>query len=129
MTKKIDQKLQKEKVYFYYLRDEKNQPFGGVCLKKVDGVWCRGMSLCSAKDRFDRNAAKGQSYSRLIKAATTKKDDFPIRNLNESPNKLTQYYGFINDIGFKEFSYKARYNAVLSTKEIEIVKESMTCPT
>jgi len=112
-----------EEMYFYYLRGLDRHIFGGACLKKVDGVWCRGISLCSTKDQFDRNAAKGQSYGRLRKATVTQKDDFPITNLNESPMKLTRHYDFINNIGFKEFSYKARYNAVLTTKEKDIVKE------
>src|ERR1035437_7310153 len=53
-------------MYSYYLREKRDRNiFGGACLKKVDGTWYRGISLCSNKDHFDKNAAKWKAISRL----------------------------------------------------------------
>jgi len=120
----------KPDVFFYYLRDPRRHIFGGACLKKVDGKWCRGISLWASKlDKFDRNHAKGLAYKRVMKAAENKQNDLPVcldRENDEGPvNKLFYSYRDINEVGFGEFSYKVRYNAELSVAEKQIVKDQL----
>lgn len=114
-----------EDMYFYYLREENRQIFGGACLMKVDGVWCRGISLWSNKDEFDRKAAKRQARSRLMRAVNTKKDDFPVNpDAYESSKKLYKYYTllFYNDTKHTT-AYKSKYNAELTDMEKRTVGE------
>jgi hypothetical protein len=112
--------------YFYYLRDDKRQIFGGVCLKKVDGVWCRGISLWSDNGPFnaDKKTIKKWARSRLIKAIMTKKDN-DLSNViacngRRVSKKLSKFYPsfFIDDYGFK-----SRYNAHLTVAEKRTVGE------
>jgi len=120
---KVAQEINKD-TYFYYLREENRQIFGGACLKKVDGVWCRGISLCSNKDRFDKNAARGQAISRLMTAVATKANGFAVHpSIHQSTQKLFKNYNFVNKIGFQEFCYKSRYNAELTNMEKRTVGE------
>ena len=108
--------------FFYYLRDNGNHIFGGVCLKKVDGVWCRGITLwAEGLDQFDKDECKRQAEKRLIHAAFSKKDDYQVNpGTSPSSTKLINYYPefFTKDQGFK-----SRYGANLTEKEKEIVSE------
>jgi len=120
-------------VFFYYLRDSRRHIFGGACLKKVDGKWCRGISLWASKlDKFDRNHAKGLAYERVIQATKNKQNTLPVNRQNngkvgfgDACAKLTYSYGNINKKGFREFTYKARYDAELSVAEKQIVKDQL----
>jgi len=105
-------------MYFYYLRNTNRQIFGGVCLKKSDGKWCRGISLWSPRDRFDRNVAKRLARKRLMKAIFTKKDDLPVSISadRKSCSNTYFYYG-------KDFMLKSRYNVELTEQEKQIVGE------
>lgn len=54
-------------VFYYYLRDEGNHPYGCVAIQRMassDRI-CRGVSLCSKRDRFDRRRARGIALNRL----------------------------------------------------------------
>lgn len=56
----------KNGVFYYYLRDEKNHPYGCVAIQEsVDGKINRGVSLCSKRDNFDRKHARGLALRRL----------------------------------------------------------------
>jgi len=133
ITKKLAKRAERVRVakefnndmYFYYLRCEDRQIFGGVCLKKVDGVWCRGISLWSGKDKFDRNASKRQARSRLMRAIKTKQDDFPVNPEAYEPSyKLYRYYtqlfyNFLEHIT----AHKSKYDAKLTDTEKRTVGE------
>ena len=118
-----------EDMYFYYLRDENRYIFGGVCLKKVDGFWCRGISLLSTNDQFDKPTAKRQARKRLIRAAITMENDLPVNpDSYESCKKLWRYYiGFFHrHIGDKTFyvkAHKVQYNAQLTKGENRMVNK------
>jgi len=111
------------KMYFYYLRDEGRQIFGGACLKKIDDKWCRGISLLSSLDKFDKNLSKKIARSRLMKAVFAKQNSYPIHRTKSPCNKLYMNYPHINKIGFQEFGYKSRYDAELTEEEKRIVAE------
>jgi hypothetical protein len=70
-----------EDVIFYYLRDRKLNPNDSTAKKGVpigvvavreneDGTVNRGVSICSRKDRYDKNAGRGIALKRLITAET-----------------------------------------------------------
>ena len=110
--------------YFYYLRDENRQIFGGACLKKVDGVWCRGISLWSDNGQLDKKTIKKWAKNRLVKAVMTKRDNDISNVINWDgrivSKKLSKFYPsfFINDYGFK-----SRYDAHLTDAEKRTVGE------
>lgn len=55
-------------VLYYYLRDEKNHPYGCVAIQESTsekGKINRGVSLCSKHDNFDRKHARSIALSRL----------------------------------------------------------------
>lgn len=116
--------------YFYYLRDDKNMIFGGVALKKNGDVWCRGITLwAEGMDTFDRKECRRQAMKRLTHAYFSEKDDFRInislktvapQKYRSSGIKLRKFYPsfFVDDDGFK-----SRWNAHLTEKEQEIVKD------
>ena len=108
--------------YFYYLRDAKNHIFGGACLKKVDGKWCRGITLwAEGLDQFDRKECKRQAEKRLIHAAFGRKDDYPVNpEATVSADKLYNYY---TDFFTKDMGFKSKFDASLTDKEKEIVDE------
>ena len=118
------QELNKD-MYFYYLREKDRQIFGGVCLKKVDGVWCRGISLLSTKDRFDKDTAKRVARSRLMRAINTKEDDFPVNHEASEPSYLLYHYyqGFVYKISGGGSIHKSKYNAELTDAEKRTVAE------
>lgn len=109
-------------IYFYYLRDDKNQIFGGAALKKSGNYWCRGIALwADSIDKFDREECRRQAMKRLTHAVMSGKDDFPAVTSGRAPaKKLQQFYPsfFVKDFGFK-----SRFNAALTEKEMEIVEE------
>lgn len=112
-------------IYFYYLRDDKNQIFGGAALKKDGNSWCRGISLWAESiDKFDREECRRQAMKRLTHAVMSGKDDCPslITTGRESGKKLAMFYPsfFVHDYGFK-----SRFNARLTEKEMEIVKTTI----
>ena len=58
----------RNEVLYYYLRDEKNHPYGCVAIQETaseKGKINRGVSLCSKRDHFDRKRARGIALSRL----------------------------------------------------------------
>lgn len=115
---------QNGEIYFYYLRDDKNQIFGGAALKKTNNVWCRGISLwADSIDKFSREECRRQAVKRLIHAAMSHTDDFPAsKNARPPAKKLQQFYpSFFN----KDDGFKSRYNATLTDKEKEITKEEV----
>jgi len=113
-------------LHFYYLRDKNRQIFGGACLKLVDGVWCRGISLWSTNDKFDRNESRRQARKRLMRAAFTKKDDLPVNaSAHESAKKLMENYpSFFSD----DFGFKVRYGANLTEAEKQTVSTERVNP-
>ena len=53
-------------VLYYYLRDENNHPYGCVAIQKsVNGKINRGVALCSKRDKFNKQHARGLALSRL----------------------------------------------------------------
>lgn len=83
-------------VQFYYLRNrelnkkdkqaKKGMPIGCVAIRaNPDGTINRGVSICSPKDRYDKNAGRGIAFKRLIKAETEKKStNFGVYTGSES---------------------------------------------
>lgn len=53
-------------VFYYYLRNEKNQPYGCVAIQETaNGNINRGVSICSVTDNFNRKHARGLALKRL----------------------------------------------------------------
>jgi hypothetical protein len=122
---KQDKLIKDSGAYFYYLRGENRHIFGGVCLKKVDNVWCRGISICSNRDKFDKDMAKKYARSRLLTAIHTKGDSLPVNpDASESSNKLYRYYtGLFYNYLAHITAHKSKYGAILTDTEKRTVGE------
>jgi hypothetical protein len=107
--------------YFYFLRDNRNQIFGGAYIYKDAGTWCRGISLwADTLDEFDRNECRRVAKKRLMRAVLGRKTDYPINfDRSESTKKLMENYGVFHG----DWKHKAVRGAVLTPKEKEIVGE------
>ena len=125
---KQDKLLKDFGAYFYYLREEGRHIFGGVCLKKdAEGVWSRGISLCSNKDRLDKDMAKKCARSRATTASMKKESDLPVNpDSCETSNKLYRYYTqFFSSVPGKcqVVAYKSEYGVKLLDIEKRMVGE------
>lgn len=57
-------------VFYYYLRNKKNQPYGCVAIQETaNGFINRGVSICSTRDKFNKKHARGLALRRLNEAS------------------------------------------------------------
>jgi hypothetical protein len=124
---KQDKLIKDSGAYFYYLRGENRHIFGGVCLKKVDNVWCRGISICSNRDKFDKDMAKKYARSRATTACYAKESNLPVNpEASEASYKLYRHYTqlFSSVPGKCQVAaYKSQYGAKLLDIEKRMVGE------
>ena len=111
--------------YFYFLRDNKNQIFGGAYIYKDKETWCRGISLwADALDAFDRDECRRVAKKRLMRAVLGRKNDYPINfERGESTKKLSKFYFTPYGNYDKDFTFKAARGVTLTPKEKEMVGE------
>lgn len=66
-----------EKTYFYHLRDVHNKPVSTVCLlKDSEGMFHRGISICSKKDIPKKAVGRGIAFGRALEAFNTKTTNY-----------------------------------------------------
>ena len=69
----------KRRVYYYHLRNWRKKPITTVCLiKDEEGMFHRGIAICSAKDIPEKAEGRKRSYYRAIKALTREISDDPV---------------------------------------------------
>ena len=67
----------------YFIRDDNNAPYACVAILPIDfqaGIVCRGISICSDGDRWNKKAARGRAISRALKADATGASSLQCRN-------------------------------------------------
>jgi hypothetical protein len=95
---------------FYYLRNKVGHPYATVCLKaNAEGVYARGIAICSANDSINRAEGRKLAYARVIIAMELKESSRPI--LKSDSATIAE---FLEDT---DFSCKAEYNATLCERE------------
>jgi len=115
----------------YYIRDG-NKPIGTVVvgIRKGTGKKCRGISICSTIENFDRVEGRNRAISRMISAATQRKVSEPIFDSNErvrigrSAESVDRFYAEIHraDKGLSTWRlYKSDFDAILTLKEEAIL--------
>lgn len=119
------------KLFYYYLRNENRQPFGCVCIGiDEDLKYSRGISLCSANDKFIKKFARKSSRSRCVNAMKTKgcyhkinyDNVFLLSNRFDPIKKLKNLKIIPPPFLFK---FKGEYNVNLTPFEYEIVKDEI----
>ena len=72
-----------KRVHFYYLWCY-GKPFACVCIgKDMEGKWCRGISVCSIKDNFNKKKARLLAFVRWCKAVDDKKCEKQVIKIQE----------------------------------------------
>jgi hypothetical protein len=68
----------------YYVRDG-NQPVGTIVVGalKETGAICRGISICSTIENFDREEGRNRATARMLSAVKHRKHDLRILTSNE----------------------------------------------
>lgn len=126
-----------KQLFYYYLRTDlhnrtgeiidKRKPFGCVCLgyDPKQGVWSRGVSLCSQKENFIKKEGRKRARARCLKAMGTNSNSEKINYIRDDINdNKPQIYWLENS--FKapwKFIYKSEHNINLTDYEYEIVKD------
>lgn len=107
----------KSEVYFYYLRNEDNTPYGCVAItRKANGKVNRGVSLCSANDNWNRTRARNIAKARVIEAGRHNLS-IPFGTYNGSkPTAMPT----------STFKYKLQSNAVPTQAETEMLSKPQT---
>ena len=101
----------KNEVFYYYLRDKQNHPYGCVAIQETnDGKINRGVSICSKADRWDRACARGIAFKRCQKASESL---FPI--------PFGTYNGTKRHMPEIGFAYKSEGNATPTEAEAKII--------
>lgn len=97
------------KMFYYYLRQD-GHPYGCVCLihdpKTVK--FYRGVSVCSPVDQFVKETGRNKARGRALHAMATGGKFDPIRRVEGVP-----------------FEFKSEADAILNSKEMEIVKDEV----
>ncbi len=58
---------------YYYVRDAKEKLLACVCLMENEGLYRRGVALCSARDQFSRKIGRKIAYGRAVSAPKSMK--------------------------------------------------------
>jgi len=121
-----------ENVYFYYVRDDKGNPFSCICFGKdlhpvetlvigggteCEFKWSRGVSICSKPDLFTKTAARGRAYQRFNMANRDEKTRFPIAKREHFLPPYPEVDAFIDSDIVGEIDFKSEYDVALTEFE------------
>lgn len=90
-----------DKTFFYHVRDYSMRPMVTVCIMRVDGVYSRGVSICSEKEMPVKATGRDIAYSRAKDAYRSERDEFPV-NRAEAVDILS----LVNCL---DFNFKSEY--------------------
>ena len=109
-----------QEVLYYYLKNEETKkPFGCVAIcENEDGTINRGISLCSTKDVFQKNCARGLAFKRLNEAIKNKSSNKFNEFFGEESNCPVEVTGFTADEFFK---MKSAYKVKPTAKEYRML--------
>jgi len=85
-----------ERCQHYFIQGLNGQPIGCVAIAPMEltgvgaGRICRGISLCSEQDTWDRNEARRKAIKRVRQAAGSQKSGEPIQN--DEHDIVKQFY-------------------------------------
>lgn len=118
--------------FHYYLRDHQNMPFACICIVQNDGIWSRGISICSIGEGiFNKQQAINKAVGRARKAMINKQSsDVILINGNRDDITVATLQKFISrassELSFSIFGnndkdvYKSAYNVELCDHEKRI---------
>lgn len=118
-------------VIFYYIRGHQNQPIACVALASnvdlgFDGdYWCRGVSICSPTEQFNRKEARRLAWGRLLKAFGTGEDSDPIApNTDIYRGRPGDVDRRLVDIFQRGIKHKSGWDVELTDYEKELVEKA-----
>jgi len=110
-----------DKVNFYYVRDDKHTPIGCVSIGVKDNIYCRGISICSIKEKkFIFQKAVHKAIGRMTKAFIRKENvSFiePNDRLPDADDSINRFFVFADDLTTRDPVFKGQYNVTLTEFE------------
>jgi hypothetical protein len=91
--------MSKDLCQHYYLRNEDNVPFACVAITptgmhEADDTICRGISICSDREQWDKKAARGRAIQRALKAKRSNQSSEQCFNAqHESVSRFLHLFG------------------------------------
>jgi hypothetical protein len=107
------EKTAQDKVIFYYIRDYQKRPVITVCLIRFNGIWSRGVAICSDKDMPSKKEGRMKAFGRAEKATRNQEHSELIGNC---------IFMWIFLLG-AEFIRKSEWNAILTVFEQRLVEK------
>lgn len=108
----------KKEVYYYYLRNEEQKPYGCVAISEnEDGTINRGVSICSTTDIFLKKCARGLAFKRM-KEAVKNKNTVHFNRYNSYAEKKPLCPA---DFEALEFDTKSAYAVTPTAKEYRML--------
>lgn len=99
-----------DKTFFYHLRDYSMRPMVTVCVMRMDGVYSRGVSICSQKEMPVKAVGRDIAYERAKEAQRRERDELPV-NRNDA-------WDVLQLVGHEElFDFKSAYSPTLTVFE------------
>ena len=103
-----------EKVIFYYIRDYQKRPVITVCLIRFNGIWSRGVAICSDKDQPVKKEGRMKAFGRAQKATCNQNTVDPVRTPKSSLPMLPHW-------DLCKFAFKSDYDTNLMPFEQRLV--------
>jgi len=116
--------MNEKNVEVYYLRDtnRENRPVVTVAVCKTDeGVYARGVSICSSNDPVAKTTGRSIALGRLKKAIARKTNFDPINHQTDNIKQITSLK-LDKEVNLEEFKYKAAYNTELISFEKKLLE-------
>ena len=99
-----------DKVFYYHLRDYTMKPMVTVCIMRTDGIYTRGVSICSLKEMPVKAVGRELAADRAIQALRTEASELPVYR-DEADEVLEQVEGS------PVFEFKSEYSPNLTVFE------------
>lgn len=123
VTKKADELF--EAWYYRFVRNplESDNLIGIIALGKIKGsdVLCRGVSICSAQDQFNKHDGINRALGRMIAAAINKESSAET-NCKDGHNTVLMFDEAFKNYNRKHINYKSEYDVKVKKFDIPRTK-------
>lgn len=120
---KFKEKHNIQTIRFYFIRDEENKPVITVMIAKdKDGMYHRGIGMCSVLDQPNRAKGRRAAFKHLSIAMDKKTDD--IHQLSDRASIVPEYYDPPDAMIYGDTKYRlGQYNVQLTEMENDYINK------
>lgn len=103
-----------DKICYYYMRTLEKKPVATVCIVQKDGLFSKGVAVCSLKENFSKVEGRNKARKRAMKALFTRENSENI--------KRSEVFEALWNVTDYEFSgVKSEFMPSLSTFEKKLL--------